>query len=194
MATHDWPGKVDETPHTRIYPGFRLYVRDLGVVEGLRRHFVASDVEVATQAEVTAQMRSLNRNPGLVFWIVTALAIGSALVAIAASSLVATECKRRALAVLRPLGFSTITLVGFVTLLILFNAVFGLFLAGLLYAATADVLNHLLDNQSGELVCRLLPNHYLTVLLAALLCSVLAAVSGGWRAARIEAAERLCDV
>ncbi len=70
----------------------------------------------------------------------------------------------------------------------------GLFLAGLLYAATAGALNHLFDNQSGEFVCRLLPSHYLTALLATLLCSVLAAASGGWRAARIEAAEGLRDV
>ncbi len=163
-------------------------------MEGLRRHFVASGVEVATQAEAIAQVRSLSRNLGLVFWIVAALAIGGAFAAIAASSLAAVERKRRALAVLRLLGFPTAALVGFVMLLALFSAVFGLFLAGLLYAATAGALNHLFDNQSGEFVCRLLPSHYLTALLTTLLCSVLAAASGGWRAARIEAAEGLRDV
>ncbi|MGG2818119.1 FtsX-like permease family protein [Pseudomonas aeruginosa] len=168
--------------------------RDGRAVEGLRRHFVASGVEVATQAEAIAQVRSLSRNLGLVFWIVAALAIGGAFAAIAASSLAAVERKRRALAVLRLLGFPTAALVGFVMLLALFSAVFGLFLAGLLYAATAGALNHLFDNQSGEFVCRLLPSHYLTALLATLLCSVLAAASGGWRAARIEAAEGLRDV
>ncbi|WP_079455635.1 CYTH domain-containing protein [Pseudomonas aeruginosa] len=120
--------------------------------------------------------------------------LDGAFAAIAASSLAAVERKRRALAVLRLLGFPTAALVGFVMLLALFSAVFGLFLAGLLYAATAGALNHLFDNQSGEFVCRLLPSHYLTALLATLLCSVLAAASGGWRAARIEAAEGLRDV
>ena len=99
-------------------------------MEGLRRHFVASGVEVATQAEAIAQVRSLSRNLGLVFWIVAALAIGGAFAAIAASSLAAVERKRRALAVLRLLGFPTAALVGFVMLLALFSAVFGLFLAG----------------------------------------------------------------
>ena len=181
VAAYGWPGKAGEAPRARIYPGFRLYARDLDAVEGLRRHFVASGVEVATQAEAIAQVRSLSRNLGLVFWIVAALAIGGAFAAIAASSLAAVERKRRALAVLRLLGFPTAALVGFVMLLALFSAVFGLFLAGLLYAATAGALNHLFDNQSGEFVCRLLPSHYLTALLATLLCSVLAA-SGGWRA------------
>ncbi|RPO64990.1 ATP-binding cassette domain-containing protein [Pseudomonas aeruginosa] len=194
VAAYGWPGKAGETPRARIYPGFRLYARDLDAVEGLRRHFVASGVEVATQAEAIAQVRSLSRNLGLVFWIVAAQAIGGAFAAIAASSLAAVERKRRALAVLRLLGFPTAALVGFVMLLALFSAVFGLFLAGLLYAATAGALNHLFDNQSGEFVCRLLPSHYLTALLATLLCSVLAAASGGWRAARIEAAEGLRDV
>lgn len=172
VAAYGWPGKAGETPRARIYPGFRLYARDLDAVEGLRRHFVASGVEVATQAEAIAQVRSLSRNLGLVFWIVAALAIGGAFAAIAASSLAAVERKRRALAVLRLLGFPTAALVGFVMLLALFSAVFGLFLAGLLYAATAGALNHLFDNQSGEFVCRLLPSHYLTALLATLLCSV----------------------
>ncbi|ALS13347.1 type IV secretion associated ABC transporter permease TagS [Pseudomonas aeruginosa] len=194
VAAYGWPGKAGEAPRARIYPGFRLYARDLDAVEGLRRHFVASGVEVATQAEAIAQVRSLSRNLGLVFWIVAALAIGGAFAAIAASSLAAVERKRRALAVLRLLGFPTAALVGFVMFLALFSAVFGLFLAGLLYAATAGALNHLFDNQSGEFVCRLLPSHYLTALLATLLCSVLAAASGGWRAARIEAAEGLRDV
>lgn len=177
VAAYGWPGKAGETPRARIYPGFRLYARDLDAVEGLRRHFVASGVEVATQAEAIAQVRSLSRNLGLVFWIVAALAIGGAFAAIAASSLAAVERKRRALAVLRLLGFPTAALVGFVMFLALFSAVFGLFLAGLLYAATAGALNHLFDNQSGEFVCRLLPSHYLTALLATLLCSVLAAAS-----------------
>ncbi len=164
------------------------------VRRGQRIELGFAEVEVATQAEAIAQVRSLSRNLGLVFWIVAALAIGGAFAAIAASSLAAVERKRRALAVLRLLGFPTAALVGFVMLLALFSAVFGLFLAGLLYAATAGALNHLFDNQSGEFVCRLLPSHYLTALLATLLCSVLAAASGGWRAARIEAAEGLRDV
>ncbi len=81
VAAYGWPGKAGETPRARIYPGFRLYARDLDAVEGLRRHFVASGVEVATQAEAIAQVRSLSRNLGLVFWIVAALAIGGAFAA-----------------------------------------------------------------------------------------------------------------
>ncbi|MGH8354353.1 MAG: hypothetical protein ACRERY_12625, partial [Pseudomonas sp.] len=39
-----------------------------------------------------------------------------------------------------------------------------------------------------------LPAHYLLALLLTLLCSTLAAASGGWRAAQIEASEGLRDV
>ncbi|MGC3292889.1 ABC transporter permease, partial [Pseudomonas aeruginosa] len=76
VGAYGRPGKAGESPRARIFPGFRLYARDLDAVDGLRRHFVASGVEVATVAEAIAQVRSLSRNLGLVFWIVAGLGIG----------------------------------------------------------------------------------------------------------------------
>ncbi|MGC3450506.1 ABC transporter permease, partial [Pseudomonas aeruginosa] len=78
-----------------FYPGFRLYARDLEAEEGLRRHFVARGVEVASQAEAIAPVRSLSRNLAPVFRIVAALANGGAFAAIAPSRLAAVERKRR---------------------------------------------------------------------------------------------------
>ncbi|MNL72047.1 hypothetical protein D3C87_1972930 [compost metagenome] len=55
-------------------------------------------------------------------------------------------------------------------------------------------LNRLFETGAGEYACRLLFNHYLTAMVATLLCCALASASGGWRAARIEASEGLRDV
>lgn len=188
-----WPG-LEQARGARVYPGFRLYAADLDGVETLRRHFSARDLEVATQADSIAQVRSLSRNLTLVFWVIACLALAGAFAAMTASALAAVERKRRALSVLRLLGFSSSALVLFVVLQALYTGLFGTALAWLLYAAAETGLNRMFQQTPGEYACRLLPGHYLLALLVTLFCSSLAAASGGWRAARIEASEGLRDV
>lgn len=194
VAKLGWPGRSESQRSARVYPGFRLYAADLEGVERLRRYFAERNLEVATQADAIAQVRSLSRNLSLVFWIIASLALGGAFAAMTASALAAVERKRRALSVLRLLGFSSTALVAFVVLQALYTGVFGLLLAWGLYGAAELGLNRLFQQTPGEYACRLLLGHYLLALLATLLCSSLAAASGGWRAARIEASEGLRDV
>ncbi|MFC5699287.1 ABC transporter permease [Pseudomonas sp. GCM10022186] len=189
-----WPGFRPTPDPARVYPGFRLYARDLDSVEGLRRLFADRGLEVATQAAAIAQVRSLSRNLALVFWIIAGLAVLGAFAAMTASTLAAVERKRRALAVLRLLGFSTAALIAFVVLQSLYTGLLGVLLASGLYGVAQMGLNRLFETGAGEYACRLLPGHYLAALLTTLSCCVLASASGGWRAARIEASEGLRDV
>ncbi len=189
-----WRGNSQAREQARVYPSFRLYAEDLEAVEVLRRYFAARNLEVATQADAIAQVRSLSRNLSVVFWIIAGLALGGAFAAMTASALAAVERKRRALSVLRLLGFSSTALVAFVVWQALYTGIFGLLLAWGLYGAAEVGLNRLFQQTPGEYACRLLLSHYLLALLATLLCSGLAAASGGWRAAQIEASEGLRDV
>src|SRR5690606_11750901 len=59
-----WEGQVAERAG-RVYPGFRLYAADLDSVETLRQYFASRNLDVATQAERIAQVRSLSRNLSL---------------------------------------------------------------------------------------------------------------------------------
>ncbi|MBU3057947.1 ABC transporter permease [Pseudomonas indica] len=190
----DWPGYQPAANPNRVYPGFRLYARDLDSVERLRQLFAKRGLEVATQAAAIAQVRSLSRNLSLVFWIIASLALLGAFAAMTASALAAVERKRRALAVLRLLGFSTAALIAFVVLQSLYTGLFGVLLASGLYGVAQMGLNRLFETAAGEYACRLLFSHYLTALLATLSCCALASASGGWRAAQIEASEGLRDV
>jgi putative ABC transport system permease protein len=189
-----WPGYRAAPDPARVYPGFRLYAGDLDSVERLRQLFAERGLDVATQAAAIAQVRSLSRNLALVFWIIAGLAVLGAFAAMTASTLAAVERKRRALAVLRLLGFSTAALIAFVVLQSLYTGLLGVLLASALYGVAQMGLNRLFEADAGEYACRLLFNHYLTALLATLLCCALASATGGWRAARIEASEGLRDV
>ncbi|MCY1328218.1 hypothetical protein D9M69_137720 [compost metagenome] len=188
-----WPGR-EKGAGERVYPAFRLYATDLDSVEPLRRHFAERNLEVATQAEAIEQVRSLSRNLGLVFWVIAALGLAGAFSATTASALAAVERKRRALSVLRLMGFSSGALVLFVVLQAIYTGVLGTLLASALYGVAQMGLNQLFQAEPGEYACRLLPGHYLLALALTLVCSGLAAAAGGWRAAAIEASEGLRDV
>lgn len=189
-----WPGEAAAAQRERVYPGFRLYARDLDAVESLRRYFQAEQQAVVTQAEAVAQVRTLSRNLAWVFWSVACLSLAGAFAALTASTLGAVERKRHELAVLRLLGFPAAALVAFVVVQALYTGIASLVLSLLLYAIAASGLNLLFQSASGEYACRLLFSHYLLAALATLLCCVLAAAAGGRRAAYLEASEGLRHV
>lgn len=189
-----WDGDSPATPAERVYPAMRLYARDLAAVEPLRRYFAAQQVLVSTQAQRIAEVQSLSRNLGLVFWIIAALAVLGAVAAVCAGALAAVERKRRELSVLRLLGLGTAALLLFVVLQALYSGALAALLGGLLYALAERGLNHLFMQVPGEYASRLLPMHYLVALAGVLLASAGAAALGGWRVARIDASEGIRDV
>ena len=189
-----WPGEAAGDQAQRIYPAFRLYARSLDDVEPLRLHFARLGVEVFTQAAAIERVRSLSRNLTLVFWLIAALALAGAFAAVCAGALAAVQRKRRELAVLRLVGFGTAALLGFVVLQALYSSVFAALLAGLLYRLAQGGLNQLFVTQPGEYAAQLLPAHYLIAVLAVLAASLLAALLGGWRTSRIDAAQGVRDV
>ncbi len=194
VADFGWPGAQAMARSERVYPGFRLYARDLDGVESLRLHFQQARQAVVTQAEAVAQVRTLSRNLAWIFWSVACLSLAGAFAALTASTLGAVERKRHELAVLRLLGFPAAALVAFVVLQALYTGIASLLLSALLYGIAASGLNLLFQSASGEYACRLLFSHYLLAALATLLCCMLAAAAGGWRAAYLEASEGLRHV
>lgn len=189
-----WAGDAVGVSAQRVYPGFRLYARRLADVEPLRVYFARQNVWVSTQAQAIAQVQSLSRNLSIVFWIIAGLALTGAFAAIFAGALAAVERKRRALSVLRLLGFSTAALLLFVVLQALYSAVFAGVLAGLLYGLAESGLNQLLVQVPGEYASHLLLRHYALALAGVLGVSAVAAACGGWRVARIQASEGIRDV
>jgi putative ABC transport system permease protein len=189
-----WPGDAVGVTEQRVYPAFRLYARSLKDVEPLRQYFVAQNLLVSTQAQAIAQVQSLSRNLSIVFWIIAGLAVAGAFAAIFAGALAAVERKRRALSVLRLLGFSTAALLLFVVVQALYSAGLAALLSAGLYGLAQSGLNHLFAQMPGEYASHLLARHYALALAAVLGVSAVAALCGGWRVARIQAFEGIRDV
>ncbi len=189
-----WAGDAVGVSEQRVYPGFRLYARNLTDVEPLRAYFAGQNLLVSTQANTIAQVQSLNRNLSLVFWIIAGLALAGAFAAIFAGALAAVARKRRELSVLRLLGFSTGGLLLFVVLQALYSAGFAAVLSAGLYGLAEAALNKLFVQVPGEHASHLLARHYGLALVAVLGVSAVAAACGGWRVARIQASEGIRDV
>lgn len=189
-----WDGEAVGVSEQRVYPAFRLYARSLTDVEPLRVYFAGQNLLVSTQAQTIAQVQSLSRNLSIVFWIIAGLALAGAFAAIFAGALAAVARKRRELSVLRLLGFPTGGLLLFVVLQALYSAGVAAVLSAGLYGLAEAALNKLFVQVAGEHASHLLARHYGLALVAVLGVSAVAAMSGGWRVARIQASEGIRDV
>ena len=99
-----------------------------------------------------------------------------------------TDRKRRELSVLRLLGFRGGGIMLYPSFHALFTAVLGWLGAVFVYLVLEQIINRMLaaDLAAGQSICFLMPRHFLAALLLTLIASLLGAVLGGVRAARIE--------
>lgn len=194
-AHNGWIGEARPV-EPRVYPGFRLYARNLDAVMRLRRAFAAQNLDVYTHAEEIEQVTSLARALNLIFALICAAAAAGFLASTASSALAGVKRKERILGLLRLAGFSTGALMFFPLAQALFTAVLGTALASGIYLAAAMVINRLFsaDLHGLEQICRLLPEHFLLAFAAVVTLSLLAALGPALRAARIEPSEVIRDV
>jgi putative ABC transport system permease protein len=195
VASQGWPG--DAAPEgPRSFPGFRLYARSIYDVAPLRDLLVSEGLEVRTRAEDIDLVQSMDRNLTAVFWIIAVVGLVGFAFSLGASLWANVERKRRELSVLRLVGFRTSDIVWFPLLQATFTAALGWVLASLVYAGVERSINALLAPrlEAGDVICRLLPQHYGAAALLTVGAAAVAALLGGWRAARVEPSEGLRDV
>ena len=193
--TGEWSG--DPRPEgPRVYPGFRLYARDLDAVDTLRQGFASQHLDVYTHAAEIEQVAELARALNLIFGLICAAAAAGFLASTASSVLAGVKRKERILGLLRLAGFATGALMLFPLVQALLTALLGTVAAAAVYAVAAATINRLFSaSLSGmEQVCRLLPGHFLLSFALVACLSLLAALGPALRAARVEPSEVIRDV
>ena len=191
----EWTGEPrPEGP--RVYPGFRLYARDLEAVGTLRQGFARQNLDVYTHAEEIEQVATLSRALNLIFGLICAAAAAGFLASTASSALAGVKRKERILGLLRLTGFATGALMLFPLAQTLLTAVLGTAVAAAVYAVAAAVINSLFSTglNGMEQVCRLPPEHFLLAFALVAGLSLLAALGPALRAARVEPSEVIRDV
>ena len=180
----------------RLYAGFRLYGRTIYDIPVLRDRLLAQRIETFTRAAEVEQIQSLDRNLGLLFWLIAGIGAAGFLLSLGVSLWGAVERKRRDLALLRLLGFRARATVFFPVTQAALVACLGIGLGWAAQTGAAIVLDRYFASSvgAGEAVSRLLPVHLASAAGTTLLCALLAAAIASARAARIDPSEGLREL
>ncbi|MEO0998797.1 MAG: FtsX-like permease family protein, partial [Pseudomonadota bacterium] len=178
------------------FAGFRLYARSIDDVAGLRRGLMDQGIDVRTRLADIELVQALDRNLGIVFWTIAAIAALGYGFSFGTSVWANVDRKRREFSVLRLTGFRTRAIVRFPILQATLTGALGWFIAVVVFFAVQAGLNALFADSlgDGQAVCRLLPVHFIIALALTLTAAAVAAVAGGRRLARLEPSLALREV
>lgn len=182
-----WGGSAAEGG-PRFFAGFRLYARSIDDVAGLRTGLMDQGIDVRSRLADIELVQALDRNLGIVFWVIAGVAAVGYGLAFGSSVWANVDRKRREFSLLRLTGFRTRAIVWFPILQAMLTGVLGWLIAGLVFFAVQAGLNTLFADTvgGGNAVCRLLPVHFVIALALTLAAAGIAAASGGRRLARLE--------
>ncbi len=195
VAALGWSGDPP-LAEERVFPSFRLYARSIYDVAGLAARLTNAGLRVKTSAAEIETVMSIDRNLALLFWIIAAAGMAGYSLSLGASLWANTDRKRRELSVLRLLGFRGGGIMLYPSFHALFTAVLGWLGAVFVYLLLEGIINRLLAAElvAGQSICFLMPLHFFAALTLTLIASLLGAVLGGVRAARIEPSDGLREV
>lgn len=180
----------------RTYPSFRLYTRSISEVSPFSRALEKLGIEVRTRAADIEIVENMDSNLSAVFWIIAIIGLLGFSFSLGASLWANVDRKRKDLSVLRLVGFRTGDIVWFPLIQSFYTAALGWLAASAIYLGISLTINRMFTKQlgQGDVVCQLLPEHFLIALGLTITSAFLAAGMAGYRAARIEPSEGLREI
>lgn len=192
-------GSVTGKPMDGVKVGYaraRIYARDIDSVEPLERWLNAQRIETSSRLAEIDSVKAINHVLGLIFGVIAGAALIGCIASLVGAFLANIDRKRRNLAVLRLLGFSSSTVASYVVLQALLLSAVG-YLGGLgSYFAGSLLFDYLLGSSqaTGTFICHITFWHGLVALLLTFLVAALVALIGALRAIRIQPAESLREL
>lgn len=178
------------------YARARVYARDIDSVAPLERWLNEQRIETASRLAEINNVKAINHVLGLIFSVIAGAALIGCIASLVGAFLANIDRKRRHLAVLRLLGFSSLAVSAYVVLQALVLSLVG-YLGGLgSYYLGSLLFNRLLvsSQATGAYICHITVWHGLVALLLAFLVAGLVALIGALRAIRIQPAESLREL
>lgn len=179
-----------------LYARARVYARDIDGVAPLERWLNQQNIETASRLADIDNVKAINHVLGLIFGVIAAAALIGCIASMIGAFLANIDRKRKSLAVLRLLGFTSPAVAGFVIAQAVFLSLVG-YVGGLAFYGVGSLLfDHLLGSSqaTGTFVCHITVWHGLAALLIALLVAALVAIIGALRAISIQPAESLREL
>jgi putative ABC transport system permease protein len=180
----------------RAFPSYRLYARSIHDVAGLSAYLNQAGHQIKTNTAEIETIQSMDRNLSIIYWIIALAGMIGFSLSLGASLWANVDRKRRDLSVLRLVGFRTRGIILFPVSQSLLTGFLGWLSAVLVYLIVEKTINQMLAArlEEGQTICYLLPEHFALALALTLVSAMLAALLGGYRAARIEPSEGLREI
>ena len=190
----DWPGK----PQQRIshYTGFRLFAKTIHDVAPLKKWFNKQGIDVRTRAHEIAIVNKLDQNLSTVFWAIAMTSLIGYVLSLGASLWANIDRKYKQLSILRLAGFRTSEILCFPIIQSLMTALFGWFLATLIFQLATLTIENLMAEQlqPGQKICHLLFSHYILALSITCGSAAIAALLAGIKAIKNEPTQGLREL
>ena len=179
----------------RFYESFRLYAKSLEGVEALDAWFEARHILVRTKAKEIASVRKMDEALGsIVLFISAVVSVGFVMYMLSVGR-ASVQRKKKALGMLRLLGFTRGSVMAFPIWQSFLTGLFGALLGFGLYAALARMIDLLFaESTGGEAICSMPVLHGVAIFAAVAVLSALAALVPGVKASNIEPSSVLRDV
>jgi len=178
------------------YARARVYARDIDSVAPLEQWLNQQRIETSSRLTEIDSVKAINHVLGLIFGVIAGAALIGCIASLVGAFLANIDRKRRDLAVLRLLGFTSSAVAVYVVLQALLLSLTG-FVGGLAcYYLGSLLFDQLLGSSqaTGAFICHITVWHGLVALLLALLVAGLVALIGAVRAIRIQPAESLREL
>jgi putative ABC transport system permease protein len=190
-----WTGDT-EAFGARQYPSFRLYAKSIYDVNHLVTDLEKEGTRVKANTAEIQTVQSIDQNLSVIFWIIACVgAVGFAF-SLGASLWANVDRKKKDLSILRLLGFKSSRIVLFPVVQSCLTGLLGWLFSVLIYLVFEQLINRLLAPRLNldQTLCFLLSEHFFWALGLTMLTAVLAAILGGFRAARIEPSDGLREI
>ncbi|WP_339775264.1 FtsX-like permease family protein [uncultured Thalassospira sp.] len=190
VPSMNWEGLARDG-FVRSYASFRLFAATMDDVEALRAEMASRGIETKTQLDRIEMVRTFDRNLTALFLIISSLALFGYALAMIVSVIASVARKQKDISILKLLGFSDLDVAMLPILQSILTTVGGSVLAIILYFLASEIINRNFATglQSGEVLCLLLPHHYLIAVGASVCLGGLVSVVGGFSAASVMPAE-----
>ena len=190
----DTGSPAQNTPVT--FSKIRLYAQGVDDVAGLTDWMAERNIDSSSRLAEIDSVKAINQVLTLIFSVIALTALIGCVASLVGAFLANIDRKRKDMAVLRLLGFTSIATAAYVVIQALIITVLAYVVGLALYAIASELFNQLLvGNQStSDFSCEISVMHAVLALLFAVIVAVFVSSIGALRAIGIEPAESLREL
>ncbi|CRE81531.1 TPA: ABC transporter permease [Yersinia enterocolitica] len=179
-----------------LYARARLYAKSIDYVASLESDLRAQRIETTSRLADIENVKSINRVLGVIFNTIAATALIGCIASLIGSFIANVDRKRKHIAVLRLLGFTSTAVGGYVILQGCLLSLLAYVGGYSIYLIASQIFNRVLagSQATDQMLCKITLGHSFLAMAITVVVALLVASIGAYRAIIIEPAQSLREV